>query len=326
MAARRRFCCSPAMSKSAPSPPRSPATWPPLTTCGSCFRKPAFAPRVPLLWRMHRPVVAAAPRRQKSMPAAWPTLWRRIWESRVADVRPLREQRRRRDHSGRAKGSEPRRRHLRAGGDADIRLGIVLLSPGGSGEADRFRHRLVAVLGGGRAVARAVDRRSGFSLGRPRHCAPWRSSGPGRERRPFGGRPIRSGAGALSACFSDRLVADWTRHGRGSLRSGLCDSRTPVRARRTLGNHDAHAVWRFREHRLLASFRIPRCPSWVARRMSGLRRLPARRCIAGLSVRPAARISAARASASVAEFAAHAPATPEFPGKQCFSCWPRPSR
>ena len=202
-----------------------------------------------------------------------------------------------------SKTPEPRRRHLCAGGDADIRLGIVLLSPGGSGEADRFRHRLVAVLGGGRPVARAVDRRSGFSLGRPRHCAPWRASGPGRERRPFGGRPICSGAGALSACFSDRLVAGRPRHGRGSLRSGFCDSRTSLRTRRALGDHDAHTVWRLCEHRLLASFRIPRCPSWVARRMSGLCRLPACRCAAGLSVRPAARRSAARASDGVADFA-----------------------
>ena len=178
--------------------------------------------------------------------------------------------------------------HLCARGDADIRLGIVLLSPGGSGEADRRRHRLVAVLGGGRPVARAVDRRSGFSLGRPRHCTPWRSSGPGRERGPLGGGPVRSGAGALSACFSDRLASGWTRHGRGSLRSGLCHSRTPVRARGTLSNHDAHTVWRFCEHRLLASFRIPRRPSWMARRVSGLCRLPACGRIAGLPVRPAA--------------------------------------
>ena len=85
-AARRPSCCSPAMSKSAPSPPRSPATWRRPTTCGSCFRKPAFAPRVPLLWRVHRPVVAAAPRRQKSMPVVSPTPLQRTRESPAADV------------------------------------------------------------------------------------------------------------------------------------------------------------------------------------------------------------------------------------------------
>ena len=129
---------------------------------------------------------------------------------------------------------------------------------------------------------------------------------------------IRPGAGAFSACFSDRLVADWTRHGRGSLRSGLCHSRTPVRARGTLGNHDAHAVWRLREHRLLASFRIPRCPSWMARRVSGLRRLPARGCVPGLSVRSAARISAGSASVSVAEFAIARASTSHSPRGSIF--------
>jgi hypothetical protein len=243
------------------------------------------------------------------MPAAWPTLWQKTWESRVADVSPLREQRRRRDRSGRAQDSEPRRHHLCAGGDADIRLGIVLLSPGGSGEADCFRHRLVAVLGGGRAIPGAADRRSGFSLGRPRHCAPWRSSGPGRERRPFCGRLIRSRAGAFSASFSDRLGADWARHGRGSLRSGLCDSRPHLWAWRTLGDYDADTVWRLCEHRLLASFRFPRCTFWLARRVPGLCRFPTSRCAAGLSVCPAARISAC-ATLSVAEIAiarAHIP-------------------
>jgi hypothetical protein len=162
---------------------------------------------------------------------------------------------------------------------------------------------MVAVLGGGRAIARAVGRRSGFSLGRPRHCPVWRSSRPRCERRPPGRRPRRSGRGPLSAGVSDCLDAGWAWHGRGSLRSGFCDARSPLWTGRTLGNNNAHAVWRFCEHRMLASFRLPRCASWLARRMPCLCRLPDCRCVAGLFVRIAARISAARASASLAEFA-----------------------
>ena len=179
--------------------------------------------------------------------------------------------------------SQPRPRHLCVGGNADIRLGIVLLSPGGSGEADRRRYRLVAVLGGGRAVARAVGRGSGFSLGRSRHRTKWRSSRPRPERRPFGGRPISPGFGALAACFPDRLASGWPRHGRGSLRSSLCDARTPIRTWRTLSHHHAHTIWRFCEHSLLASLCIPRCPPWVARRMPGLCRFPACGRAAGVS-------------------------------------------
>ena len=196
------------------------------------------------------------------------------------------------------------RRHLCARGDADIRLGIVLLSAGGSGRSrspPTPAGRCAWVVGGlslGLLTA-GVD----FSVGRPRHCAAWRSSCAGRERRASGGGPIRSGAGALSAGFSGGLAGDRTRHGRGSLRSRLCDSRPPLWPWRTLGDHDADAVRRFCEHGLLASFRLPRCTSGVARRMPGLCRLPDRRCAAGLSVRAAARISAARASAGVAEFA-----------------------
>ena len=123
----------------------------------------------------------------------------------------------------------------------------------------------------------------------------------GRAIARRGGRPVLAvSAGLLAAglsalalahslpAFLTAWLAGWTRHGRGSLRSGLCHSRTPVRARGPLSNHDAYTVWRLCEHRLLASFRIPRRPSWMARRMSGLCRLPACGCIAGLRVRPAA--------------------------------------
>ena len=141
--------------------------------------------------------------------------------------------------------------------------------------------------------------------------SPWVGRAIGRS----GGRPVLAvsagllAAGLLALALARSLTAfliAWsligTRHGRGSLQSSLCHSRTPVRARGALGNHDAHTVWRLREHRLLASFRIPRCPPWMARRMSGVRRLPACRCIAGLFICPAARTSASRASAAVRDF------------------------
>ena len=123
----------------------------------------------------------------------------------------------------------------------------------------------------------------------------------GRAIARRGGRPVLAvSAGLLAAGLSALALAHslpafliaWSLIGLG-MGAGLYDPAFATLGRLyghggTLGNHDAHTVWRLCEHRLLASFRIPRCPSWVARRMSGLRRLPARRCTAGLSVRPAA--------------------------------------
>ena len=123
----------------------------------------------------------------------------------------------------------------------------------------------------------------------------------GRAIAHRGGRPVLAvSAGLLAAGLSALALAHslpafltaWLLIGFG-MGAGLydpafCHPRTPVRARGTLSNHYAHAVWRLCEHRLLASFSIPRRASWMARRMSGLCRLPACDCIAGLRVRPAA--------------------------------------
>ena len=181
---------------------------------------------------------------------------------------------------------------------------------------------MVAVLGGGRAIARAVGRRSGFSLGRPRHCPVWRSSRPRCERRPPGRRPRRSGRGPLSAGVSDCLDAGWAWHGRGSLRSGFCDARSPLWTGRTLGNNNAHAVWRFCEHRMLASFRLPRCASWLARRMPCLCRLPDCRPICSYC---GANLGGPRLCQSRRIRKCTRP-DPAILKETFFSCWPGPSR
>ena len=96
--------------------------------------------------------------------------------------------------------------------------GGPLLSSGRSGEADRDRDRLVAVLGGRRPIARAVDRRPGFSFGRSRHCAPWRPSGSRRERCLFG-----TGLAALATAQSlAAFLVAWVLIGLG-MGAGLYD-------------------------------------------------------------------------------------------------------
>jgi MFS family permease len=88
----------------------------------------------------------------------------------------------------------------------------------------------------------------------------------GRAIARRGGRPVLAVSAALLAVGLSALalaqslpafLIAWSLiglgMGGGSLRSGLCDSRTPVRAWGALGNHDAHTIWRLREYRLLAS-------------------------------------------------------------------------
>ena len=63
-------------------------------------------------------------------------------------------------------------------GDADPRLGLVLLSPGGSGAADRPRYRLAVRLGCRGIVPRPADGRPRIAARRRQHSAPRRASGP----------------------------------------------------------------------------------------------------------------------------------------------------
>ena len=123
----------------------------------------------------------------------------------------------------------------------------------------------------------------------------------GRAIAALGGRPVLAvkrgisgdgppgaGAGAIASGLCGGLAGDWIGHGRGPLRSGLCDSRAPLRPWRTLGDHHADAVRRLRQHDMLASFSVSRSPSGMARRVCGLRRLPALRRAADLFSRRAA--------------------------------------
>ena len=133
----------------------------------------------------------------------------------------------------------------------------------------------------------------------------------GRAIAALGGRPVlavsagflgdwppRAGAGAIASSLCGGLAGDRIGHGRGPLRSGLCNTRAPLRPWRTLSDHHTDPVRRLREHDMLASFSASRSPFGMARRVHGLRWLSSLRRAPSLFSCRAARASTIVASAS----------------------------